>query len=100
MSAMETDKAVDLLFPGRPIGKIDISTDHRQIREVVTCEKCGMNLEQVLPIKHECRQEFDKKKSPHYTVKSGPVHHGRPPRLVDRHAVLAFLLQFYWEHLN
>ena len=30
----ETDKAVDLLFPGRPIGKIDISTDHRQIREV------------------------------------------------------------------
>ena len=30
----ETDKAVDLLFPGRPIGKIDISTDRRQIREV------------------------------------------------------------------
>ena len=30
----ETDKAVDLLFPGRPIGKIDIGTDRRQIREV------------------------------------------------------------------
>ena len=30
----ETDKAVDLLFPGGQIGKIDISTDRRQIREV------------------------------------------------------------------
>ena len=30
----ETDKAVDLLFPGCQIGKIDISTDRRQIREV------------------------------------------------------------------
>ena len=30
----ETDQAVDLLFPGNPIGKIDISTDHRQIKQV------------------------------------------------------------------
>jgi len=30
----EADKAVDLLFPGGQIGKIDISTDHRRIREV------------------------------------------------------------------
>jgi len=30
----ETDKAVDLLFPGGQIGKIDIGTDRRQIREV------------------------------------------------------------------
>jgi len=30
----EADKAVDLLFPGGQIGKIDISTDRRQIREV------------------------------------------------------------------
>jgi type IV conjugative transfer system coupling protein TraD len=30
----ETDQAVDLLFPGNSIGKIDISTDHRRMKQV------------------------------------------------------------------
>ena len=43
---------------GTTLERVD-NPDLIELYKVVTCEKCGANLEKVLSIKHECRQEFD-----------------------------------------